>query len=254
METLDLTLPTPEENLACDEALLRRAEQNGFGEVLRFWEPRQHFIVLGLSNSHRTETRFQEARTREIPVLRRCSGGGTVLQGPGCLNFALVLRIRKPGPLEEISATNRFILERHREVLEKLLAPLDNPRLRPTGLGHPVSIRGCTDLTLGSMKFSGNSQRRGRDWLLFHGTFLLQFDLGLMESLLELPSRPPAYRSGRSHSQFLTNLPFSSEQIKQALREAWGANGTAAAPTQEIAQLVESRYSRPDWNLRIIVS
>jgi lipoate-protein ligase A len=242
METLDLTLPTPEENLACDEALLRLSERDGSGEVLRFWEPRRHFIVLGLSNSHRTEIRFRDARTREIPVLRRCSGGGAVLQGPGCLNFALVLRIQHPSPLEKISASNHFILERHRGTLEKLL-------------GRPVSIQGCTDLTLGSMKFSGNSQRRGRDWLLFHGTFLLRFDLDLIESLLEFPSRPPAYRRGRSHSRFLTNLPLSSEQIKQALREAWGANGTAAAaPTEEIAQLLESRYSRPDWNLRVIVS
>ena len=242
METLDLTLPTPEENLACDEALLRRSERDGFGETLRFWEPRRHFIVLGLSNSHRTETRFPNARARQIPVLRRVSGGGAVLQGPGCLNFALVLRIRKPGPLETITAANRFILERHSETVEKLL-------------GRPVSIRGWTDLTLGDLKFSGNSQRRGRDWLLFHGTFLLQFDLGFMENLLEMPSHPPPYREGRSHSRFLTNLPLSSERLKEALQKAWGANGTTpAAPTEEISLLVENRYSRPDWNLRTIVS
>lgn len=241
METLDLTLPTPEENLACDEALLRCCERDGSGETLRFWEPRRHFIVLGLSNSHRTETLFRDAQTRQIPVLRRCSGGGAVLQGPGCLNFALVLRIQRPSPLENITAANRFILERHREALEKLL-------------GQPVSVQGFTDLTLGNLKFSGNSQRRGRDWLLFHGTFLLRFDLDLIENLLAFPSRPPAYRGGRSHSRFLTNLPLSSRQVKQALRETWSANRTAAAPTEEIAQLVESRYSRPNWNLRTIVS
>ena len=238
MRTLDLTLPTPEENLACDEALLRLAERGGSGEVLRFWEPRRHFIVLGISNSHRTETRFRNAQARRVPILRRVSGGGTVLQGPGCLNFALVLRIQKPGPLEKISSTNRFILERHRQALGTLLR-------------RPVEIRGCTDLTLGNLKFSGNSQRRSRDWLLFHGTFLLQLDLDLMEGLLEFPSRPPAYRIGRRHSRFLTNLPLSSKQLKQALREVWDAQETAAAPApQEITDLLESRYSQPGWNLR----
>ena len=238
MRTLDLTLPTPQENLACDEALLRRCEQDGSGEVLRFWEPRRHFIVLGLSNSHRTETCLREAQARDIPVLRRCSGGGAVLQGPGCLNFALVLRVRRPGPLEKISTTNRFILERHREALETLL-------------GRPVSIRGCTDLALGNLKFSGNSQRRGLNWLLFHGTFLLRFDLSQMERLLPFPSRPPAYRRGRSHSRFLTNLPLSPGQLKQALRKSWGAaGGIPTIPREEISSLLESRYSRPDWNLR----
>ncbi len=238
METLDLTLPTPEENLACDEALLRRCEQGGSGEVLRFWEPRGHFVVLGLSDSHRTETRPRNCRAGAVPLLRRVSGGGAVLQGPGCLNFALVLRIRKPGPLANITSANRSILERHRQALGNLL-------------GRPVSVRGCTDLTLDNLKFSGNSQRRGSHWLLFHGTFLLRFDLSLMERMLPFPSRPPDYREGRSHSRFLINLPLSSAQVKRALRETWGANGTAAAvPTEEIARLVENRYSRKDWNLR----
>ena len=238
MRTLDLTLPTPEENLACDEALLRRAEQDGRGEVLRFWEPRRHFVVLGLSDSHRTETRPRRCRRRGIPVLRRCSGGGAVLQGPGCLNFALVLRIQKPGPLENITAANRFILERHRRSLETLLA-------------HPVGIQGSTDLTIGSLKFSGNSQRRGLNWLLFHGTFLLRLNFSLMEQILAFPSRPPDYRTGREHSHSLANLPLSSEQIKQALREAWGAvESTRAVPRREISQLLKNRYSRPDWNLR----
>ena len=238
MRTLDLTLSTPEENLACDEALLRRAEQNGSDEVLRFWEPRRHFVVLGLSNSHRTETRPRNCRTQGVPILRRCSGGGAVLQGPGCLNFALILRIRKPGPLENISATNRFIMERHCRALENLLA-------------RPVSIQGSTDLTLENLKFSGNSQRRGVHWLLFHGTFLLRFDLSRMESLLAFPSRPPPYRGSRHHSRFLTNLPLSAGQIKKELRKIWNAGEPLrAVPRKEISRLLKNRYSRPDWNLR----
>ena len=239
METLDLTLSTPEENLACDEALLRLRERNAeSGDLLRFWEPQRHFVVLGLSNAHQRETRFQHCLARKIPVLRRCSGGGAVLQGPGCLNYALVLRVEKPGPLENIPAANRFILERHRRALGNLLS-------------HPLKIEGDTDLTLDGLKFSGNCQRRGTGWLLFHGTLLLRFDLAEMETLLASPSRQPAYRRGRGHAQFLTNLPVSAGQVKRALQETWGAHRiSAAAPTEEISLLLESRYSRKDWNLR----
>lgn len=237
MKTLDVTFPTPEENLACDEALLRECERGACGEVLRFWEPLQHFVVLGLSNACRTETRLQEAQTRGIPVFRRCSGGGTVLQGPGCLNYALVLEIRRPGPLENITSTNRFILARHQEALKKLL-------------GRSVDFEGSSDLALDSLKFSGNSQRRGAGWLLFHGTFLLQMDIPLIETVLQPPSRQPAYRKDRTHREFLTNLPASSTQVKQALLEAWKPDGPLnAAP--EIKELIENRYSRDDWNRRI---
>src|SRR5438067_1520295 len=100
MKYCDLTLSTPAENLACDEVLLQLAEQNGAGdEVLRVWEPMQYFVVVGYANRVATEVDIRFCQTNSIPVLRRCSGGGTVLQGPGCVNYSLVLRISESGPL-----------------------------------------------------------------------------------------------------------------------------------------------------------
>src|SRR3954454_25007928 len=93
MKLFDLTLATPGENLACDEALLDACEEEGAGEVLRFWEPREYFVVLGYANEARREVDLEFCATRSIRVLRRCTGGGTVLQGPGSLNYTLVLRI-----------------------------------------------------------------------------------------------------------------------------------------------------------------
>ena len=51
MRYLDLTLPTPAENLALDEALLEAAEQSGDpGETLRVWEPDEPMVVVGRSS------------------------------------------------------------------------------------------------------------------------------------------------------------------------------------------------------------
>jgi len=48
MRYLDLTLPTPAENLALDEALLEEAERAGRAtETLRVWEPREPIVVVG---------------------------------------------------------------------------------------------------------------------------------------------------------------------------------------------------------------
>src|SRR5260221_7020928 len=127
MKLLDLTLPTPAENLACDEALLDACEEGATDGVLRFWESGEYFVVVGYSNKVCTEVNLPECERRGVPVLRRCSGGGTVVQGRGCLNYALVLKIPESGPLTSLTETNRFIMERHRQTLVALLSSRCHP-------------------------------------------------------------------------------------------------------------------------------
>src|SRR5436853_3254836 len=122
MKSLDLTLPAPAENLACDEALLDFSEENGGEGVLRFWEPQRYFVVVGYANHVVKEVNVASCDAAEIPILRRCSGGGTVLQGPGCLNYSLIAQIDQNGPLHSITSANRFIMERNREAIASLLS------------------------------------------------------------------------------------------------------------------------------------
>src|SRR5881296_1169350 len=100
MNFCELTLPCPYENLACDEVLLELAEREDTGELLRFWEAVHYFVVVGYSNKVRAEVNLPFCELNTIPVLRRCTGGGTVLQGPGSFNYSLVLRIDELGPLQ----------------------------------------------------------------------------------------------------------------------------------------------------------
>jgi lipoate-protein ligase A len=239
MKLLDLTLPSPAENLACDEALLDWCEAGGGDEVLRFWESPKHFVVVGYANKVDTEVNVAACEARGIPILRRCSGGGTVVQGPGCLNYGLVLRITADGPTRNISAANQFIMERNREAIESAIGNRQSA----------IEIRGHTDLSLDGLKFSGNSQRRRKHFLLFHGTFLLDFDLTLVSELLHMPSKQPDYRRSRSHSEFVANVNVSADDVKMAMQRTWKA--TAEFPVQpqsEIANLSEQKYSKPEWN------
>ncbi len=238
MKYLDRTLHTAQENLACDEALLDACEEGGHDEIRRFWEPRQHFVVLGYSNKARAEVNLEACRALGIPVLRRCSGGGTVLQGPGCLNYALVLEIRKGSGTESITEANAFIMNRNRNALNSLL-------------DGQVLIQGHTDLTLGGLKFSGNSQRRRRRFLLFHGSFLIHLDLGLVEDVLRLPSKQPSYRRNRSHKEFLTNLSLQTDKVKESMKLAWDANESLEdVPEERIEQLVREKYGTDAWNFK----
>ncbi len=238
MKCLDLTLSTPEENLACDEALLEQCEAEGGPEVLCFWESPAYFVVLGYANKVATEVDQEACRLWGIPVLRRVSGGGTVVQGPGCLNYGVVLRVARDGELQTIRGTNQHILSLQQRALEQ-------------ALGRPVAVCGDTDLVCGGMKFSGNAQRRRRACLLFHGTLLLQFNLSLIERLLPFPTKQPAYRQGRAHSSFVANVFASADAVKQAIREAWDAcEPLECAPLDRIERLVREKYSQESWNLK----
>jgi lipoate-protein ligase A len=208
-------------------------------ECLRFWESPEPFVVVGYANKVATEVRVTACEARKIPILRRCSGGGTVVQGPGCLNYTVVLRITHDGPLHNISVANQFIMRRNRTAIESAI-----DHRQPA-----VAVRGHTDLAIGELKFSGNSQRRHKKFLLFHGTFLLNFDLSLIAELLNMPAKQPHYRENRSHADFLMNLNATAESIKATLAKAWHADALLEEPPlAKIKQLVRKKYSTREWN------
>ncbi len=250
MKVLDLTLPSPEENLACDEALLEACENGTGSETIRFWEPDRYFAVLGYSNKAETETKKEACVRDHVPILRRISGGGTILQGPGCLNYSLILEIKKFPELATVTGANRFIMNRNKEALASLLSAKHRggPAL---GGNKEVTVEGHTDLTLKGFKFSGNSQRRKREFVLFHGTFLLNFDFDMVEKYLRMPSQEPGYRKKRPHKNFLINLKTKPERIKSALKKIWGAkNPLQEVPHAKIRRLALDVYSKSEWNFK----
>jgi lipoate-protein ligase A len=246
MKCLDLPLQTPAENLALDEALLDGCEAGQGGETLRFWEPRETFVVVGYANQVATEVNVAACEKKGVPIFRRCSGGGTVVQLPGGLNYSLILRITETGPTRSIAATNQFIMEKNRAAIESVFSKSARGP-RPAA----IAVRGYTDLCLGDLKFSGNSQRRRRNYLLFHGTFLLHCDLALISELLSMPSKQPDYRARRPHGEFVTNLPLPAAAVKAALAKEWNATGELKnLPLEEIKKLAREKYSAREWNFK----
>jgi len=239
LKLIDLPPTPPAENLAIDEVLLDQCEAGTGGETLVFWEPRETFVVVGYANKVATEVNAPACEKKGIPIFRRCSGGGTVVQMPGGLNYSLILRITETGPTRNITAANQFIMEKNRAAIARLVPAAE------------VSVRGHTDLCLGDVKFAGNSQRRRKHFLLFHGTLLLNCDLKLISELLQMPSLQPDYRASRPHSDFVTNLNLPAAQVKAALAKEWNVDEEVKqVPLEEISKLAREKYSTREWNFK----
>jgi lipoate-protein ligase A len=237
MRFLDPTLPTLAENLALDEALLLEAEDGRGGEVLRLWESPEPAVILGAGCRLAHDVEENSCLRDGVPILRRASGGGTVLLGPGCLLYSLVLPYDRSVLLREIPSSYVHILGRVRAALDGLLPAIE--------------LAGTSDLACGGRKFSGNAQQRKRHCLLHHGTLLYDYDLSMVGRYLRLPSRQPGYREQRDHESFLMNIPSTPAVLGRRLRVAWGAESELVAwPQEQTCRLVSEKYAKPEWTRR----
>jgi lipoate-protein ligase A len=236
---LDLTLDSPAANLALDEALLLVAEEaTGPDELLRLWEPQQTFVVVGSSSKVAREVDVPLCKTEGVPILRRPSGGAAILTGPGSLMYAVVLSYERHPQLRAVDLA-------HRHVLGRLVAAIGR---RVEG----VHEAGTSDLAIFDRKFSGNSLRCKRSHLVYHGTLLYSFPLEQIGRYLRTPERQPEYRRGRSHGDFVANVPLNRTTLVAALREAFDVGEPLVDwPREQTARLVSEKYSRDEWNERI---
>ncbi len=247
---LDTELDTVEENLAIDEALLEAAHEGRLtGGVVRTWMATAPTVVLGSSSRIAAEVDPDACAAEGVRLVRRPSGGLTVVLGPGCLMWSVIMPHPQGSPgLEAI----------HAAMLEPLAAAL-------RAAGRAVHRRGTSDLAIvdgrTDRKVSGNALRVKRHGVLYHGTLLDAFDLDLVSRVLRHPPLEPAYRAGRTHAGFIANLGLGRPRLEAAVREAFRvtevSGGTDAAESlgdwslDRVRQLVAERYASGDWTHRL---
>jgi lipoate-protein ligase A len=203
---LDVTHSTPEANLAADQALLDAVEADPVMAALRFWESPTVCVIVGRSNVIEREVNVAACEADGVPILRRMSGGGAVVLGPGCLCYSLAL------PLPEHQTRN----------ITAVTADIMHRLAHAFAEWGQVEVQGVSDLVYQGRKFSGNSQRWLRRSFLHHGTVLYDFDLAKISRYLTMPTRRPEYRAERLHAEFVANLPLSCSTIAELLAREWG--------------------------------
>ena len=146
-------------NLAIEEYLLTQLGEEDL--FLFLWRSRLA-LVIGRNQNPWRECRWRDLEEAGGMLARRISGGGTVYQDEGNLNFAFMMR-RDHYDQQALSAL----------VVEALLS-----------LGLPVHLGARSVIYLGEHKVSGNAFCLRRGVALHHGTLLIKADLGNLQNWL----------------------------------------------------------------------
>ncbi len=240
MRLIGFSFQRPAENLALEEVLLEEVEQGRQPDTLRLWESPSPFVVLGTGQRLAQEVYESHCVADGVPIMRRCTAGGCVLQGPGSLNYALFLSYERHPEVATLHGSYRHLIGRVCEAL--------------AGLGIQATHEGISDIALNGRKVSGNAQRRRRRALLHHGTLLYRADVRTMTRYLQEPEDRPDYRATRSHADFLTVLDTSAAALREALVHQFAPDSPRSEPTPEelaaATALATSKYDRREWTHR----
>ena len=245
------TAPSPAGDLALEESIQLALEDGSSPTTWRIWQPYQPAVVLGTGQEAAREVELDAAKTGQIEVLRRHSGGGAVVIGPGIINFSVFHQFKDlPG-----SDSIRGAMMASLKPIVQLLA----------GWKIQACDAGLSDLAVVSedgtlRKIAGNAQARKKISVLVHGTLLANPDWARLSGLLKHPSKVPEYRVGRDHRAFLTCLkdlraPYDMDSFVNGLLAVLGPNIAVkrepeAAEAARAQQLVENKYGDPAWNYR----
>lgn len=209
------------EQLKIEEALLRSSDKNYC--IINSGTPPS--IVMGIS-AKTEEVLFSNSIIKNnIPVIKRYSGGGTVIVDPDTIFVSFIFQ---------------------KDLLNLPLFP--EPIMRWSGefYKEALGIEGFAlrenDYVIFDKKCGGNAQYIQKNRFVHHTTFLWNFCDKHM-SYLKLPKKTPNYRESRTHKDFLCTLCsfFSKEEfiyaIKALLEKKFAIENIMLENTESIVKL-----------------
>lgn len=163
MRYLRLKSTDPSFNLAVEEALFASTDEKS-EPLFMLWQNAPS-IIIGCHQNALQEINSHEVEARNLPVVRRSTGGGAVYHDLGNLNFSF---------LEYRQGVRQTAFKRYLEPIVRGLARC----------GVEAVIKGRNDLEVQGRKISGSAQRISQGRVLHHGTLLVDADFEAMTRAL----------------------------------------------------------------------
>ncbi|SFU53503.1 lipoate-protein ligase A [Pustulibacterium marinum] len=199
-------------------------------------------IIVGKFQNTLAEINLEYVKEKDIKVVRRMSGGGTVYHDMGNLNFSFHTQLN----------TSEFMdFSTFTEPVVRLLQSLN----------VPAKLEGRNDLLVDGKKFSGNAKLGRQGKMIQHGTILIDSEMSVLGDVLKINPLKYKDKAVKSNRARVTNLIHylpegtTTESFKTLLIAAIEQDNPGSrrySLTQEdieaIEVLVLEKYDTWDWN------
>jgi lipoate---protein ligase len=228
-------------NLAAEEYLLKQFDD----DIFTLWR-NDNAIIVGKHQNTLAEINVDVVNEKNIKVIRRLSGGGTVFHDLGNLNFTFITNAKNK---DEIKIDFKFFTMPIIEVLKTL--------------GVNAEFSGRNDLLIDGMKISGNAEHiyHQKKRTLHHGTLLYASQIADLSAALKvnpLKFEDKAVKSVRSRvTNISSHMPsaLTVEAFYQKIIEFMASQYKDVrfyeytdADVAAIEQLATEKYKTWEWN------
>jgi len=230
-------------NVAIDEAMFRITKENSL-PIIRIWEQENTALVIGRSQEIIRETNYQQCINDEIPIVRRCSAGGTVIQKRGSINFVFSFPTKWHPDLKDVKKSFYHF------------ASIIIQALKTQNIISQYRL--LSDITTNDgKKLSGNAQARNPTTVMHHGTLLVTSCHNEMTKYLAHPSKEPEYRKARLHENFVTSIEelglkmdkeLLGTSIKDQFKDAEIKHQLPNNISDLAKKLYQEKYKLNNWN------
>ncbi|MGB7127977.1 MAG: lipoate--protein ligase family protein [Candidatus Rhabdochlamydia sp.] len=145
-------------------------------------------IVLGISGKKEELVHIEKAASYHIPLIKRFSGGGTVVVDHNTLFVTFIF------------SKNSHSFPAYPEPIMRWSEDF----YRPIFARSDFCLKE-NDYVLADKKFGGNAQYLKKERWLHHTSFLWDYNPNYMDCLLH-PKKSPSYRANRAHHEFICKL------------------------------------------------
>lgn len=222
----------PSYNLALEQFLF---EKKAPGEILVILWKNDRAVIVGRYQNVSEEVNLKFAKLHDIHIVRRVSGGGAVYHDLGNLNYSFIVDLKSQD------------LNYCKDVLRGALAQL----------GITYEPQGRNDIFIDGHKVSGTAQHIEADKVVYHGTLLINSDLGIMRKVLTRNNKVADTRSTKSRPAKVGNLcdlipeDICVDIVERAIQEEFGvkdADRVTESDEARINEIIEERYGNEEWN------
>ena len=205
-------------NLSIEAQLFREKKKTVF-----LWRNRP-CVIAGRNQNLYTEADLSFAERNGILPVRRTTGGGCVYHDHGNLNYSFIL------PQEELDRAPQMILQ---------ILSLVNIE---------AEVSGRNDLMINGRKLGGTAWQSEDEWVLFHGTLLIDTDLEKMRHVLTPAKIKLASKGIASVRSRVINLKevcssLTAEMICGACEQFFGCKAMNIEPDERIIKEAEKLRS-----------